>query len=186
MVEVHVEICKGENILVSDIKRIDKILQKAFSGNEPIRPKNRKLFSKDTFFIVRGSQNRILSIGRLRPAKIVFHGVSYSILGIADIVSVVKRKGYGKMLMESMHSYMLAKKQKGIGFCLRKNSIFYRKSGLKIAKGLVNRFFYRTTNGETVKNKWDKDVIYTPNASDIIKEIRKHTKEKVRIMCPFW
>jgi len=182
----NVEIKKGKDLSIYAMKKINKIFQEAFPGTEPVKSKNQKLFSNDTFFIVRDSKRRILSVGRLRPVKITFLKKIYHIHGIADIVSVMKKKGYGKVLMASMYEYLDKKKQTGVGFCNRKNSPFYHKSGFKIAKNLVRRFLYKNPNGKIVKNKEDNDVLYLGGKDNFIEKVLANSREKVLIPCSHW
>ncbi|MBW2993549.1 GNAT family N-acetyltransferase [Candidatus Woesearchaeota archaeon] len=186
MKKTYVKIQKGKDLSVKTIIQINEIFQKEFPGNELVEVGNRKLFSNDVFFIVRDSKKRVLSVGRLRPAKVIFLGKIYSVQGIADIVSVIKKKGHGKRLMQAIHKYIVNKKQRSIGFCLQKNSPFYRKSGFKIAKDLVKRFIYKNPKGKIIKNEWDNDVLYSIGTEDLIEKILAHPKEQVLILRPFW
>lgn len=174
------KIKKGNKLTDKEIIEINKIFQKEFPGNEPINKKKKKLFAKDIFFIVYVNYG-IASVGRLRPVKLIFKNKKYAVLGIADMVSVIKRRGYGKQILKAMDKY--SKKMK-IGFCRRKNSLFYIKSGLIIAKDLVKNFVYYN-KGKIIKNNWDNDVIYSKNAEKFIEEV-KISKKDVKILSRHW
>ena len=187
MRETNVEIKKGNDLSVQLMKEINKIFQKAFPGNEPVNIKNQKLFSKDIFFIVRDSKQKLLSIGRLRPVRIVFLKKVYNIQGIADIVSVIERKGHGRVLMSLIYEHLISNKQTGIGFCNRKNSPFYHKCGFKITKNLEERFLYKNPKGKIIKNKGGEHlVLYLTGKDKFIEKVLANPKEKVLIPCPHW
>ena len=177
---------RGKNLSNGKAKEIDKIFQKEFPGNEPVNPKRPKLFSNDIFFIVEDSKNKILSVGRLKPIKIKFLGITYKIQRIADVVSVMKRKGYGKIVMTAMRKYLDKTNQTGIGFCRRTNSIFYKKCGFIIAKKLAKRFLYKNPKGQLIKNKGDDDVIYFDEKNNFVEKVLYYPKEKVIIPGKHW
>jgi hypothetical protein len=188
MIEPNVEIRKGKDLSIRAMKQINAIWQKAFPGNEPVEPRNKKLFSKDTFFIVRDSKGMILSVGRLRPVKLTFLKKVYYVQGIADIVSVLTRRGYGKVLMHAMQEYLDKTKRTGVGFCIRKNSPFYHKGGFRTAKNLARRFLYKNPEGQIIKGKGtdDVDVIYLSGKDKFIEKVLADSKEKVLIPIPHW
>ena len=92
---------KGEQLSIKEIREWNKIMYWAFREDKPLNPKNRKEFAKDIFSILYDEKN-ILSLGRLKPIKIKFLNKTYSILGIADVVSVIKKKGYGKKMINGL------------------------------------------------------------------------------------
>ena len=182
MRKINVKIKKGKDLSAKLIKQIDNIFQKAFPGNEAVSTKNKKVFAKDLFFIVYDSKKRILSIGRLRPVKINFIKKDYKIQGIADIVSIKKRKGYGRILMNSIHKYLIKKKQTGVGFCSKKNSPFYKKCNFKIAKNYAKKFWYVSSKG--VKKGGDGDVLYLSGKDKFMDKVLKKPKKNIVISRP--
>jgi predicted acetyltransferase len=177
---MEMKITKGWSMKPAVLNEIDRIWQKEFPRNDSVLPKNRRNFSEDAFFVLY-DENKILSTGRLRPNSIKFRGKNYKIQGIADIVSVIKGKGYGKKIMRTMHKYLNGTGEIGIGFCMRENSSFYRKSGLKIAANLAQRFVYKNSKGKFVRGSTDNDVIYFEKGRNLVNDIIKHPKEKVLI-----
>ena len=176
--KMKIKIIKGWGMKPGLLKEINRLWQKEFSGNDSVMPGNRKDFAEDTFFVLFDGK-KILSTGRLRRVAVRFMGREHKIKGIADIASAIKGKGHGKKIMQAMHKYLDNKKQIGIGFCMRKNSPFYRKSGLKIAAALAERFIYKNSRGKFVKCSPDTDVIYSIKGKNLINLIIRHPKEKV-------
>lgn len=177
---------KGNKLSKKEIKKIFDIWKIAFE-----HPRERKeTYANDIFFILKNSKKEILSVGRLRPVKIKFLEKIYHIMGIADIVSVKKKKGYEKRIMTAIKKYLKDKKKTGIGFCFRKNSKFYKKCSYKIAKNQVVRFVYRNkkkkTYGDKDINKIDVDVIYFAGKDDFINNFLKNKTKYAKIYIPHW
>jgi predicted GNAT family acetyltransferase len=174
MIQVKVE--KGKNLDNKFLKKWNKVMLDAFNEDNPLNPAKRTNFEKDIFFIV-SENNNIFSLGRLRPVIINFDNKNYNILGIADIVSIIKGKGYGKILLNSMLKYLKQKNMTGIGFCLGKNSVFYEKSKFKIAKNMAKLFVHKSKNGKLAVNDWDDDVIYYTGKDNFMKRFLKSPKK---------
>ena len=178
---------RGKFLPVQIIRKIREIWHQAFPHDEPLEPEKRKLFADDVFFIFSGSKNEILSVGRLRPVKKVFFlGSLYNIQGIADIVSVIERQGYGRIIMQAMHKYLICRKHTGIGFCSRRISLFYQKCGFKIAKNLTMRFLYKNSHGKIIRDTGYDDVLYVNGNNGFIKKVLEHPLEKIFIPSRHW
>lgn len=167
----------GSEVDFGTIKKVDNIWKNAFKVTYSDTLVQKKDYLDDIFFILyRGS--KIVSTGRLRSVEgVKFMNQKISFMGIADIVSVEQGKGYGKILMKHIIEYLFMHEQKGIGFCRRSNSGFYKKSGLSISKDMVKQFRF-INNGKMEKNVWDDDVIHYL-ADDLIKDVKKHPNEIV-------
>jgi hypothetical protein len=181
MTQVKIE--KGKNLDNQFIKEWSKVMLDAFNEDKPLNPEKRTNFEKDVFFTV--SEDDVVSLGRLRPVVISLDNKNYDILGIADIVSVIKGRGYGKMLLKSMLKYLKQKNKTGIGFCLSKNSVFYEKSKFKITKDMAKLFVYKAKNGKLVVNDWDNDIIYYNGKDNFMARFLKSPK-KVLTSIPHW
>ncbi len=177
---------KGRTLSSDFIRQWNEVMLKAFSEKESMNLKKKKEFINDIFFIVNDKKRKILSLGRLRPVKLKFLKKSYDVLGVADIVSIIKRKGHGKILMKELLKYIKSKDKIAIGFCGRKNSLFYKKSGFKIEKNLVKKFIYKNPQGKIIKNTIDEDVLYFEEKNKFMKKILSHPKEKILISIPPW
>jgi hypothetical protein len=156
---IKVDIQSGSRISESFIRKWNKVMKITFDEDEPLKFKNRNGFSEDIFFIVK-DQEKIVSVGRLIKVRLFLGSKRYDLMGIADVVSLIKRKGYGKILMNSILEYLKKNKKSGIGFCERKNDIFYQKSGFNIKKNLARKFIYLDPSGKKIEDKDSKDLIY--------------------------
>ena len=73
----------------------------------------------------------------------------------------------------------------GIGFCLRKNTLFYEKCNFFVEKDLINKFIYKDASGNSHLNPdEDDDVIYFNDKYSLIQNIVSSPKAKIFI--PFW
>jgi len=175
---------KGKQLGKKETEQIFSIWKKEFDSPKEKQEK----FADDVFFILRNSKKEILSAGRLRPVKVKFLGRIYEIMGIADIVSVVKKKGYGKKIMKAIKDYLKTRKKTGIGFCFRKNSGFYQKCGFGIARSQVARFVYgnkkKKKYGDKDLHKTDVDVIYF--GKEFTEEFLNNKDNDVKIYIKHW
>lgn len=183
--KMKVKIIKGKYLSQKNIAQLNKIMQEAFSDKDTLEIGNRQNYSKDIFFVLYNKE-KILSLGRLRPAKINILGKSYKILGIADIISIIKGKGYGKKIVQSMHKYLEKTNNRGLGFCRRDNSLFYKKSGLNVERNISKKFIYRDNHGKNIKDRISQDVIYSNNAKQLIKLILSNLNLEINISREHW
>jgi hypothetical protein len=183
---MRLEIKKGKHMQPRVLKEVDKIWRKAFTVTYTSVLREGGGFANDIFFILY-DKKEILSTGRLRPiSNIQFMKKKYSLLGIADIVSVIRGKGYGKRIMKAIKKYLNSKNEIGIGFCRRNNSPFYRKCGFNIGENLITRFIFTNKKGKLIKNEWDDDIIYSYMGKGLVNKMRENPKEKILIPRGAW
>jgi len=164
---VKIEIKRGKELSKKFIKIFDEAKQREFGGS-PI--KNFSKYHKDIFFIIVVNK-KVVSFGMLRKIKISYLKKDYEILGISNIISLKKKRGYGKILMTSMISYLKKRHKTALGFTSK--PLFYSKCGLKIKKNLTKRFEFtklsKRQKKETIKR--DPHVIYHEGGDKIIEKI---------------
>lgn len=125
-------------------------------------PENRKNFKKDywpgaNFFFLK-DDGKIVAFGGLRDVTISYLEKNYKIQGFCSIISVIKMRGYGKILIHAMIDYLKKTGKTGLGFCGEKNSKFYKKAGLDVKKDLADRFALK--NPKTGEIKFDEEGGY--------------------------
>lgn len=176
-----IEIKRGKELLDSYINLMNRQRIKEYGENT-------KNFKKDElnsiFFFLKDGKG-IVSFGMLKPITIIYLGKKYNILGIGNIISIKKRKGYGRILINSMINYLKKKGKTGLGFT-KKTKIF-EKMGLKSKKNLTLRFRYRYATAEEEKRELEEggDGIYYNGKDNFIKKVLS-TKSLVYIDVPFW
>ena len=169
MANIKIEIKKGKKLSREEKTLMNNWRIKEF-GSEKIEYLE-KFYSPsaDVFFVK--IKNKTSAFGLLIPTKIRYLEKTYDILGISCIISLEKRKGYGKILINAMTNYIKKKNRIGLGFCERKNIIFYENSGLKVAEGLMKRFKYRYATSKEKSDEGDEDVVYVNDKNNFIKKI---------------
>lgn len=108
---------------------------------------------ESTFFFLNDG-NEIKAFGMLKPVVIYVDSKEYQIMGMANVISVEKSKGYGSILMDHVKKYLEKNRFACIGNTHRVNFDFYTKCGFTFIPGLVERFIYFDKNG---KHKPDDD-----------------------------
>ncbi|MFH1608306.1 MAG: GNAT family N-acetyltransferase [archaeon] len=173
-----VEIKKGSGASKSFIDNYNKMVCGVFNC-----PPNEDL-SKDILFVVRDGR-RIVSFGALTPVKINYNKKDYNILGITEVASLEKRKGYGRTLTNSMIDYLRIKDKTGFGFCSSKVAKFYDKCGMKTKKKLGRRFFYDYGDEKKNEHERDLDVVYYEGKDKFISKVLD-TKSIIKLPCEHW
>jgi len=132
----------------------------------------------DTFLIK--DEEDIVAFGMLMPIKIRYLNKNYNILGISSVISVERKKGYGKKIINSMIDYAKPEKKTLIGFCQKHSKKFYEKCKIKLNKPLLKRFLYKNSI-----NKYEDYVIYHEGKDNLMKKLLS-TKLNIRLNGPFW
>ena len=178
-----VSVISGRDIPKETLRKLQRMWLTVFDVHNPLWKRDEELLPNDVFFIVY-SGKRIMSAGRLRSISLTFRGKRYGIQGIADIASVVKNRGFGTLVMKSMHDYLMKGEETGIGFADKENASFYRKCSFKVNPDIRARFYYRDKEGR-LRTVEDEVVIYLER-DELIKEILKHPESKVLSPIYFW
>lgn len=147
---------------------MNKWRRKQFGPNEI------KNFKKDylpgaKFFFVKANKE-VVAFGGLREITITYLRKKYKILGICNIISVKKRRGYGKILIQSMVNYLKKTGKTGLGFTGQTK--FFEKAGLKNKKSFTWRFALKNPKtGEVKFDNEDCDGIYYNGKDNFIKKV---------------
>lgn len=169
---MKVEIIKNKNLTSSQKKIINYARVKEF-GKE-----YKKDFSKDyeaeTVWIFVKDKNKIVSFGGIRPITLIYLGKKYNIGGICSTISLVKGKGYGKIMVSFMKNYSHKTGKTILGFT-GEEIYFFEKAGLKYKKNFIKRFVYKKPDGELVYDN-DGNGIYYEGKDKIISKILKGKK----------
>ena len=183
MKSIKVEIKKEKNLSKDFIKFWNKTMFNTFMS------KPMKNFEKDLFFVVKDN-NQIVALATLVPVKIEYLSKNYDILGIGDVTSLIRKRGYGKILVESIKRYTQKNKKTALGFTHNTRIAFYEKCGIKIKKRMTKKFFYIGKNKEAKKyarfySRCNPVVIYLEGKDNFMKTLLKN-KERVELPIQFW
>jgi hypothetical protein len=173
----------GKELTPDEVKVISKYKVREF-GTSPLDEKDNSKYRNHLFFLIKSKKGKILSFGRLVRYVIGFNSKKYDIYGIKTIVSVVRKKGYGKKLVQAMKEFVINTGKTGIGFCGPKLSSFYIKNGLQILKNEAGRFVEEkiTSRDDTCED----DVIYQEGKDSLIEEIKKKPKKLIFLPRKRW
>ena len=178
---------RGSELSEKEIEQINNTWRGAWPDTDLLDSERREEFASETYFLA-FSEDKIVSVGRLIPVELEFMGKTYMIEGIADMVSAHKGKGYGKKVMNEMVHYLEEKGETGIGFCSSRNSPFYMKCGLEIAKDKLGDFLYKHPDGNATKSEdpEDDDIVYKDGKDHLMDKVLTHPEEKVFIHREHW
>ena len=166
-----VEIKKGCELSDSEIKfMVDARLREYGENDKDFRNGERQ----SVFFFVKEA-GEVVSFGMLKPVRISYRGRVYDILGIGNIMSVVKGKGYGRILIGEMIGYLKRKRKTGLGFCGEDKELFYEKSGLNVVGKFSQRFALRNPwNGKLLFDGENCVAIYFEGKDGLISKMLKN------------
>ena len=178
--KVSVEIIKSKDLNKKDKKALEELRVKEF-GEE-----NRKDFKKDyeseTLWVIIKKKEKIVSFGGIRPIKVKFNSKVYNIGGICSTISVIKKKGYGKIMVNVMKDYSEKTGKTILGFTGQTK--FFAKCGFGTKKNFIRRFVWIKPNGEKVYDP-DGDGIYYEGKDKLISKMLK-SKSPAYIFVEFW
>tara|TARA_Y100000310_G_scaffold129185_1_gene128334 strand:+ start:492 stop:1049 length:558 start_codon:yes stop_codon:yes gene_type:complete len=184
---IKIEIKKGNKLSKKELDFIVKTNIATFISCKDYEKELKLLREEEmqsTFFFVK-KDKQIVSLGLLRPVKIKYLGENYNIFGMGNMISIVKRKGYGKILVQAMKDFLSKNRKTGLGFCSKKNTKFYQKSGIIVEGKLKNRFFYDYGNPQENREAMGDFVTYWEGKDKFVSKVLR-TKSLVKIPCEHW
>jgi|APHM01.1.fsa_nt_gi hypothetical protein len=181
--KITIQTKKGKELSKKEEDFMNSWRKKEFGEKEPKEFKKDYSLNTEYFFVI--EEGKIMAFGLLVPVRINYLGKNYNILGIGNIVSIKKKRNYGRILMSCIISYLRRKEKTGVGFCERKNIGFYEKVGLKTKKDLMKRFKYKHATKEERESESEGVVIYYNGKDGFMNKVLS-TKSEVTIPIPHW
>ncbi len=181
MKTITIEIKKVKELTKAEKNLINKNRIKEFGKTAIINFS--KDYEPDTFFFFVKDEGKIVAFVGLRPIKINYLGKQYKIGGICSLISIKKKRSYGRILIGALLSYLKKTGKSALGFTHQTK--FCEKAGLGVEKDFVKRFIYKNpkTGEEIIDN--DGDGIFYNGKDNFIKKVLS-TKSKVYISVPHW
>ncbi len=130
------ELCERELLIINEARK------KEFNSKKPTVPQN-EFGSGNKYFLVKDDGGDVLAFGILRPTKIEFKKEDYLVMEFVSLVAIIKRKGYGSMVLDAMKKYSKEQGKDLIGFCVDELVLFYLKNGFKTVTDNVERFAFK-------------------------------------------
>ena len=155
------------------LRTIDELWTEAFNWQPVPDDEEIEADPEASLFLLRSDNNeKILSTAVVKPFDIRFDGTTYPVQGILNVVSAVKKQGYGRMVMEVVKEWLIAEQTIGLGFTKRSVSGFYSQCGYKVEKDLVERFREEAEDGTFHSHPdGEEDVIYVNDRANLIQTI---------------
>lgn len=178
----YVEIVLGKQLSKEDLETINYNRKLEFHSDTDIKPALDNDDWEKPYILVRNEQRILVAFGRLHVIKVKFMNEEYEILGIATVLSIEKKKGYGRLVIEKMKEHIKEKRFTAIGFCDPDDTPFYVKCGLGVVEKGTDRFIF--PGGP--KNTKPGDVIYIDGADRLVEKMVKKPREKVTASRPEW
>lgn len=160
------------------LRAIDELWTDAFNWQPVPNDEEVEADPEASLFLLRSDNNEeILATAVVKSFNIRFDGTTYPVQGILNVVSAVKKQGYGRMVMEAVKEWLIAEQTTGLGFAKRSVSGFYSQCGYQVEKDLVERFREEAEDGTlTPHPDGEEDVIYVNERANLIQTIlRKPT-----------
>ena len=163
---LKVERIKSRDLNNKDKRALEELRVKEFGE------KNRKYFKKDyepdTLWIVIKYKGKIVSFGGIRLIRVKYKGKFYHIGGVCSTISVVKKKGYGKIMVSVMRDYSIKTGKTILGFT--RQTKFFAKCGFGTKKNFIRRFVWIKPNGEKVFDR-EGDGVYQGGEDKFISKV---------------
>lgn len=149
--------------------------------------KDFKKYEQDSTFFFLNKKGTTKAFGMLKPVTITMDKLKFDILGIGNIISIDKGKGYGTELMKKQLSFLLERDKSGLGLCKIPICNFYTKCGFKVIPNLVSRMRYRYFKEDGFPEKTDPNLglLYCQGSDRIIDHLTR-VNELIYISVPFW
>ena len=155
------------------LRNIDELWTNTFNWQPVPDDEEVEADPEANLFLLRSDNNeKILATAVIKPYDIRFNGTTYPVQGILNVVSGVKKQGYGRMVMEAVKEWLIAEQTTGMGFAKRSVSKFYSQCGYQVEKDLVERFREEAKDG-TLNSHPDgeEDVIYVNDRANLVQTI---------------
>lgn len=179
--KTHITIKKGHDLSPSEIDSI--FATKAAQWGNSVMDDLQK---EELFFILKDESGHILSHAQLEEISgVLFDNVPYGIYGIGAVISAIRGKGYGRLLMNGVRNFLCEQGKTGIGFTGVPE--FYKKCGYDIGdSALLNRYVYQS-HGTEIVNTSDPYILSFDGGDGFMKKVLDSPDKKVYLpRTPDW
>lgn len=178
-----VEIRKVGSLSKSEMDLMNVWMEKEF-GKKYVRKFKEYYPGNAKCFFVKNKKD-VVAFGILNPVVAEYLGEKYNIFGVGDIVTIRRSEGYGKVIMAAMIKYLKKSGKTCLGFCARKNLLFYKKAGFGTKMNLMKRFRYRNPKSGRLGPEKNGDGLFHEGKDGFVNEILK-TNSLVYLDTKLW
>ena len=186
MMPSYVQIKPGRKLTKKELNLINSHRQKEFGQVALIEPSPTNEDWDKKYFLVKNLRGQLLAFGRFHDVEVVFMDQTYQVLGLASVVSLVRKKGFGKKLVKKMYQWARKNKKTVIGFCDPRVAGFYHKCGLETELRGSNRLLRGIGIYKMTSYRPDNDLIYTIGPDGFDKKIQASPKEIIFALKESW
>ena len=179
-IQMKIQIVENKDLTKNQKKTINKARVAEWGIEEKKRIS--KDYEPETLWFFVKKNRTVVSLGAIRPLEIDYMSKTYSIGGICSVISIVKNKGYGSMLIAGMIKYSKDSGKTILGFTMQKE--FFKLAGLKTEEEFIQKFIYMKPSGEQIYDSRG-DGIYYQGKDKFISKVIKSSKP-VYIGVPHW
>ncbi len=176
----------GSELTKEELHTINEWRIKEFQSDTLWSQENQVSFYKDLIFLVKDDV-QIIAFGRLRNIDVFLDNWSHPIWGLSTVISIIRQKGYGKLIMQFVTEYVDQHPKTLIGFCSDSLVPFYEKTGFSIIPHAKKRFIYMDENDQNIPGDYD-NVIYLKSQrnSILISALIENSDKKIYHYKPHW
>lgn len=170
----------GRDLTDKELGIVNKYRKIEFNSKNSIDPQLGNEDWENNYFLVKDDQESVLAFGVIRVTEIEFRRKIYPVLEFISVVSIVKRRGYGSLVMEEMKKYSSKEGKTLIGFCISDLVPFYLKTGFETTMGSKDRFCFK-------KDKWSfpgetpGEAVYVRGRDCLIDGMLQHPQEEIYV-----
>jgi hypothetical protein len=176
---------KGSELDRDELDVINKWRVKEFRSDTLWGPGTLPAFGDSEMFLLKDN-GTLLAFCRLRPIKItVYSRTGTNIWGLGAVVTIVRGKGYGKMLLSDVITFLDSGDKVMVGFCSPDNSGFYEKSGFSVLPDGATRFIYINGKNERIAGKPGIAFFY-PRDNKILTALLTDPELSITHFVPHW
>ncbi len=171
----------GKSLTMQELDQINFHRQRVFETDDPYSPSEENMDWENLFILVKDQSEELLSFGRLHSIELDTSVGVREVYCVTSVVSVEPGKGYGKLVMDEIRSYVEETGITVLGFCETALLDFYSKCGYEVLRGEDNQFIYEDKQGKLPLGVVPGEVIYFEGRDKVMEEILKSSDKTVKI-----
>lgn len=170
---------QGSTLTDEEHEQINKALLREFTVSLP--PVEQLI---DRLFFILKEIDSIVAFGALLEVNpVYFNDEEFSLLGIVNVVSNIKGKGFGKRVITSMKDYLSTNHITGIGFTKPQNQGFYEKCGFTFTINSTQRFVVKKED-KKITNQDGQFIFYHDGRDEFMQKVLAQPNKEVLVPEP--
>ena len=160
--DIAIEIVKNKDLSKRQKETINNARKKEFGKNE-VKDFSKNYEPRTLWFFIK-DKNKVVSFAGIIPIKVKYNRKTYNIGGICSTISLVKKSGYGRVMVHALIDYSKKKGKTIVGFT--GETKFFAKVGLGTKKNFIpdnktlleeNGFEFKDSGGDNKRLFFKKE-----------------------------